>query len=394
MYKHEDCFVIGAGFSHVYSASAPLMRGFLTKAIELGAFIPGKHDMLMPEMMRHMLFERKKGGSHKELAEIASRYFGEYRDINIEQLATFLRADTVPYEAKEPRDRAYDQLLLVILNTLKGIYSNPRTEKIKPLFSEFASALVSLEIPVISFNYDLLLDQLLLDTKKWLPNDGYAVRIPIGGSGGASSYVENKINQRPPSSTVLLKLHGSLNWGMRDVGYEDGSHPIEIPPVMGDKILPIADLVTVGPGRLSINYQWRPFIIPPLFDKKVLNAHPLIKTIWHQARDVLASSRNIHILGYSLPSGDFEVDTLFRESFYSFLAAFEKRTLFFVNKDPDANRRAKIYERNDVKVNTDISEIEEYLRRFVEDFRQAPTREARMERKIQKFVNETGDDGK
>lgn len=213
MYKHKDCFVIGAGFSHAYSAAAPLMRGFLTKAIEVGAFIPTKHDMLVPEILRHTIGEQKTGGSHKELAEIASRYFGEFDDINIEQLATFLRADTAPYTGKEPRDRAYEQLLLVITNTLREIYSQPRTEATKLLFAEFASALVNWEIPIISFNYDLLLEQLLLDTKQWFPNDGYGAWIPIAGRYMTKSSDSGLNHESPQSATTILKPHGSLITG-------------------------------------------------------------------------------------------------------------------------------------------------------------------------------------
>lgn len=164
----------------------------------------------------------------------------------------------------------------------------------------------------------------------------------------------------------------------------DKEHPV---------IAPISDIVTVGGDRLSINYRWRPFIVPPLANKSDEYSHPLIRTTWHKARDVLSNSRNIYVLGYSLPPGDFETDSLFRESLFSFLPAFEKRTIFFVNKDKNINERIKTYKRYEVLANTSISDIEECLNRYVEEFRQAPTKKARSERLLKEFLKKDGDFG-
>ncbi len=371
MIKHEDCFILGAGFSCAYSDAAPGMLGFLKKAVELGSFSPEKLHMGMPETARHYMRESTTGGSHKELAELATNYFGSYEAVNIERLATFLATETSPYRGKEARERAYSDLLLIIADTLKGISAAPRTLEIRDLYADFAKALVSLEIPVISFNYDLLLDQFLFDTKQWRPFDGY---------GATFSHAKKTEDER--SKTALLKLHGSLNWGVRDVSYEDGRTPIELAPVFNETLVPASGVIATDGGCLNINHSWRPYIIPPLANKEGEYGNPLVRLLWHKARDVLASARRIHVLGYSFPVGDFHVDTLFREALYGFESRFDHRTIYVVNRDEDARARAKKFAWNHVQVNADTPEIVTYLESFVAAWKECPTKKARLERRI------------
>ncbi len=91
----------------------------------------------------------------------------------------------------------------------------------------------------MTFNYDLLLDQLLRDTNDWLPFDGYGVRIPLAWPDPRVTELETTAILRQErlasgrylysafSKSVLLKLHGSLNWGIRYVP-SPGSGPVEL----------------------------------------------------------------------------------------------------------------------------------------------------------------------
>ena len=342
----KDCFILGAGFSCAYSDAAPGMVNFLEKAREKNVYKPRDE--------------------HKELAFVAERYFGSAVAANIEALASFLKLETAPYPLKEPRATAYDQLMEVILGTLNDIYSRPRDQNTKDLFAEFARNLVEQKIHVITLNYDLLLDQLLKDTAKWFPLDGYGVDLPLN----TGRKVQDRLNRGLRSTTALLKLHGSLNWGKRYVPHEDGSHPIEMSvfgalPEIDSPILPIRGSASTSGFPLPTNHRWSPYIIPPLTTK--LNGHeePLIQNIWYHAREVLSWGESVHILGYSLPPSDFEMEVLLREGLYSPLRVQPKKRVFFVNSDLTAGSRMRPYETDDVRVDTPCNDIVRYLRAFV-----------------------------
>jgi hypothetical protein len=136
-------------------------------------------------------------------------------------LASFLLTDVGadPMTDEEKRDLAYADLLKIITATLEGLQFRPR-QGVEEKFRKFAETVVDNEIPVITFNYDLVLDQLLRDTEKWFPVDGYGVRIPLTLSGRYTPADDVAAKKEPDghlSKSDLLKLHGSLNWGIRRV---------------------------------------------------------------------------------------------------------------------------------------------------------------------------------
>src|ERR1700722_6454939 len=156
--KKIFCFISGVGFSCAYSDKTATMEKFLERA-ESDVYYRPKSD-------------------HQELGAICRQYFGSPTAPNIEELASFLASDsgTDPFKDLEQRAVAYDQLLKVITEALGGLYGSPRNPATKTVFRSFADFVVESEIPVITFNYDLIFDQLLRDTRKWYPFDGYGVR--------------------------------------------------------------------------------------------------------------------------------------------------------------------------------------------------------------------------
>ncbi len=112
-------FLLGAGFSKGYNPnSVPLINDFLS--------IAEKSNIL------------KSDDEHKELIKFIERYFGDYRSVNIETLATFLTTELVPdiSQKNEYREKLYRQLISIIVSTLKEFY--PNNENIKNIFQKFA----------------------------------------------------------------------------------------------------------------------------------------------------------------------------------------------------------------------------------------------------------------
>ena len=68
--------MLGAGFSCAYSSTAPTMGDFLQRASDIGVYQPN--------------------GSHRQLADIAERYFRSPIEVNIESLASLLALDSTP----------------------------------------------------------------------------------------------------------------------------------------------------------------------------------------------------------------------------------------------------------------------------------------------------------
>jgi len=196
--NRNHCFLLGAGFSCAYSDAAPAMANFLNKALDKQIYQP---DTL-----------------HKELAELATKYFGCRTTPEIEMLASFLVQKTAYVPTEEPpRAVAYEQLVKVIMGTLKEIYVTPRGDDEAAIFRRFAGVVAAGAMSVVTLNYDLLLDQLLIDTGNWSPRDGgYGVALNIAGAQKAPPGIAHAApDNPPPKQALLLKLHGSLNWGKR-----------------------------------------------------------------------------------------------------------------------------------------------------------------------------------
>lgn len=347
--------MLGAGFSCAYSSTAPTMGDFLQRASDIGVYQPN--------------------GSHRQLADIAERYFRSPIEVNIESLASLLALDSTPTLSpeKESRAAAYDQLIEIIEGTLVGIYDSPRTLEIKNLFTSFANRLVDLRIPVVTLNYDLLMDQLLKDTGQWLPAAGYGIELPLAGFTRNDASLNDEIRaatRRAPSKTVLLKLHGSLNWGRRNLKYSDGSHPLELSPAgalnpgSAQHILPIKNMSS-SPIAHPGSYFWDTYIVPPFVAKSPgSGVEPALENIWYMARAALAQAQFIHFLGYSLPPSDFQMDILIREGFWSWIAHDMKKRVFVVDRESAVRERFACQFRQ-IEIDTSNTDISDYIARLI-----------------------------
>jgi len=323
------------------------MGDFLKKALENGIYKPD--------------------GPHQQLSEITQKYFGSPTEANIESVASFLALETTPtlVPAKEYRAAAYKQRIEIIVWTLRDIYDKPRSPEVKKLFSAFSGAVIDRNISLITLNYDLLIDQLLKDTGKWLPVFGYGVELPLAGLLRNDPRPRGVI--RPAiGQSVLLKLHGSLNWGRRNVRYSDGSQPVELSPFESDsRILPIQNMASSNPAQPG-TFRWDTFIVPPFVSRSsVSGTEPVLENVWYHAWAALALADFIHFLGYSLPPSDFEMDILLREGLHSWPAEIKKKKVFVVDRDERVGERIATQFKG-VEIDTSRSDIEAYLRELID----------------------------
>lgn len=151
---------------------------------------------------------------------------------------------------------------------------------------------------VMSFNYDILMDN-ALRYSGMLTDCGYLVPFQQVNDGQKWTRSDDA-----PSSVLLLKLHGSMNWlhcfycGSRflmrseKMGAWYTSIPRECPNC-----------------KMSAAYLER-VIIPPLLTKNYSDQP--INYLWEEASRRLSKIREIVVIGYSFPPTDFATETLFR----------------------------------------------------------------------------------
>lgn len=164
----------------------------------------------------------------------------------------------------------------------------------------------------ITFNYDLCLDHAL------------------HASGKRINYCLDGNNK---TSTLLLKLHGSINWGTDEEGI---IHPHEVSEanfqLWGDTKFVYFNLGSTLDQK-QINGKalvGPPVIVPPTWNKN--SYHGQLSNVWSAAAEEFSQAENIFVIGYSLP----ETDSFFR---YLYALGSESKTRLrnFIVINPDSS---------------------------------------------------------
>ena len=115
---------------------------------------------------------------------------------------------------------------------------------------------------ILTFNYDLVIEESFSSASLWNPRDGYGTHLPGITKDWSRKWLQQRKDTKPPKSTLLLlKLHGSLGWAP----YQNGAI----------KLKPRPYYVRKGrPESVSV--------LPPGWNKRIdLNPY---KVFWRQAR--------------------------------------------------------------------------------------------------------------
>jgi len=343
-------FILGAGFSKGYnSKNMPLINEFLKIAEDKSILKPAE--------------------KHQELIGFIETYFGDYHNVNIEKLASILTIELVPdYSHKrEYRERLYRQLIDIIIEVLYTSYRCPENEQIKEIYQKFGDKLVENNINIITFNYDLILDNILKNTSRWSIANGYGFNM----KGWDLKYIDPTtfimplIN--PQSTTAYLKLHGSLNWGKCIVPdpYEGKEIVVNAGGCLPDveEILPIEG-TCVGLGSRCTNLHYNTFIVPPILSKDDFYKSNVLRYLWYEAKEELKKSKDIFIIGYSFPATDYLAEFLFRQSVAKSFCSSKK--VFLINKKIDDDYKRKV---EDIFLNCELvyheCDVVEFLRTFI-----------------------------
>ncbi len=173
---------------------------------------------------------------------------------------------------------------------------------------------------LVNFNYDLVTDRLLQQFGRlWSVQSGYGFPVPyysIRENIGATTDVTTVHDAEPfvgdlPSSVLLLKPHGSLNWLLpyrfRDDSWRYDGEPVVVPLTETGALRYTASTATFQhvalPNRERISNA-QPLIISPTYSK--LTDLQFLLDVRDQADRALRNADEVYILGWSMPATDID----------------------------------------------------------------------------------------
>lgn len=307
-------FVLGAGASYGDSleptggakqtrkapgSPPPLIAGFFRRSLyQALGYDPSQAEADYEEVFR---YARNTLGIHDQLGE------GKWESLDLEDLFTSIE---VHREFSAPESDEFGRLL-VIRNKLARYVQRILGFCTSGTFGKHSRSLVSkltMEDSVITFNYDLLIDQefyRLEPTGKgefahYENFQSIVLGAEAGGLLGPSG-----------AEGLYLKLHGSLNWSR----CTNPSCPRSSALIIDRDVPAILDLrMGIGERRCSVcDGELAPLLIPPLVDKPIVE-NPAIRASWGLARKRLTQASTVVVIGYSAPPTDFRSKWLLRST--------------------------------------------------------------------------------
>ena len=212
------------------------------------------------------------------------------------------------------------------------------TDVDKQRLEKFVSILAKGDI-ILTFNYDLVLDQGLYKANLWHPSSFY-------GIGGACDH-EKLPDSITPNAIELIKLHGSVNWS-------EGSQIIESPDVIIHMADPYDDTeyfegLDTSPNHpaYSSRYPRSPLLILPTYLKLFDKSYEI--DLVNKAVQSARGAEEIYILGYSIPKAD-TVASLICSQFA------KSARVFIVNRSSASDLRKRLVENYGMERELIISE--------------------------------------
>ena len=278
--SRKHVIVTGAGFTRAVAPYAPLLvDDFNNDSLE--DTVRG-----LPNASRLLNRERSK---HPE------------GHIDIERLMTCLDA-LMPYDYADDAGNAaneYAFLLSELRRAFLGRLHKARQGDIKrEELDRFAKFCADNGCSCITFNYDDFLDEALERTEHWNPYWGYGFFCRSSRDG-----ITGPTWKTMESRLLLLKLHGSINWRPK-LGY---SSPVALDSIIHHHEWSDHDLD-------SHHLEPEPVIVPPVLSKSSLVEQPVLRLVWSRAFAELATADQVTFIGYSFPTTDIAVRTLFAEA--------------------------------------------------------------------------------
>ncbi len=145
---------------------------------------------------------------------------------------------------------------------------------------------------VVSFNWDILLDEAMRHTGKWNYEDGYGVRFRDVIQKGKRR--KRTALPQEASNNLILKPHGSINWYRKVRGNDDLFLFVPVERKTRGGTLDILGAFECDEDK----NQYSTSIVPPGLKRKAL------PNVWVQVKEVLERAREIIAVGFAFNNND------------------------------------------------------------------------------------------
>jgi hypothetical protein len=333
----DTVYVIGAGFSA--GLGYPLTKSLLIDVWSRRSE-DSRNQLLRIIKFHHPGFTTKRKTSFPD----------------IEQLLTEIAVNLDLFYASRPVEGTFtkkrleesrEELLSDIAGWFHEIYEGARET---PWLSSIVERIRRENAAIISFNWDLVLDQMLFE--KDLGPECYGL--------------SKELSPGP----MLLKPHGSLNWydatQIRKVAAEKR---VEIFPHKEDAER-IEAFLRPREIKSSAGRPYTPLIVAPTYLKDF--GRPVFRRLWNRCTDVLSTPKKLVFLGYSLPAADLHAQYIFRCGFHNQTEGRLRKDgtrypatgpakVVIVNPDQDSARRIEAVAGPDIPCSWIPKRIEDWL---------------------------------
>ncbi len=218
-----------------------------------------------------------------------------YRDIETRaKISSFAKSANKPKDWQKRQQHLEEFIRRVIIHTT----CNSREGHLEPAYSLFHRKILGdlkKGDSVLTFNYDLVVEESFGSTGIWTPVGGYGDAFHGMRSGWSKTWLSKRhLTTSDRSKIRLLKLHGSVNWILyktREVKLKDRPFVVRR---RGNQV--VSETVS---------------ILPPGWNKRI-DRNPY-RQLWKEARLKLEQCKTLIIVGYSLPETDLLAKALFAE---------------------------------------------------------------------------------
>ncbi len=187
-------------------------------------------------------------------------------------------------------------LIILMAKSLKDSLEASATDYHRTFVANLKSASLLGDLSFFTTNYDLLLDNSLIEA--------------LGGP-GAPGQIDYAVDFSEPdswttvsaSAVPLCKIHGSLNWMYCPV-----CNSLRYTPLEKGIVALYEDTYSITCSKCESVYQ--PLIVPPTFFKDMSNV--FLSAIWRRTEEELRKTQHIIFCGYSFPDADLHIKYLLK----------------------------------------------------------------------------------
>lgn len=333
----ETVYLLGSGvnrgLTNTKGLKPPLDGDFFQLLADQGEALPGEaipkgptlpHYRLLPGGAVPPLDHASDAGNIYWVYDFIQRFWHKTpqdlarEPFSLEELLTFLQLKREEARNSKSDSQALEYLFCeLVLEHRLLIYLSEFSDiaKVNEDMARFGRAVYEKKSTVITTNYDTIMEAVIEQTSKssgnqnvppWSARDSYRFRFKEPElKNRASRYV------RP----LVLKLHGSLNWGSF-ISVTKNRPKTEKLVFYDRPFREYLDLSRSLTDPQAEKWLYAPLIVPMILYKDVYYKHSAIKLVWSNARKELSDCRRLVVIGYSFPPTDFHVKKLLLDGLF------------------------------------------------------------------------------